>query len=236
MARTHPAVRDKSDLSQARPARHVRRLATAGLLVSLVLGVGVPRAHTAEPPAWLEHVISHDTSAGSGFVLRVTVAADDGFIQRHGATWQRDAASTVMGAADRLAEIDIALQVRHIERWTSRPVPLPDLISVVVDQVGVPDDSVLIALSTLDPRVEPNFDGWAAASVPAVVVRVDEPSNSTLDSLIAHELGHMLGLDDHGADGCHDHGCLMEGLGYRDGDHWCLHHMAAVALMLSLVP
>ena len=201
-------------------------------------GAAEPGHDAGLEPHWLSDIVSRSDQAGAeAFEMRVVVAADEEFVRARGPGWASEARAVVMGAADLMGQVDLALTVTRVTRWESPPGRLPDLVGDAVSQVGLPPDALLVALTSQGSNGSPTYDGWASASRPVIVIKVTDPYRPTLPSLVAHEIGHMLGLDEHGSD--HrgdDDGCLMVGTGYRNGERWCPEDEEAVARALASLP
>ncbi|OFW63973.1 MAG: hypothetical protein A2135_00300 [Actinobacteria bacterium RBG_16_67_15] len=216
-------------------------IAVVAFSVVLVPGdrvIAHPDDGTDHDTPWIGDVVSRSAPGAAGaFEMRVVVAADEEFVRSRGEGWEADARAVVMGAEDLMLQVDLVLFVTETTRWESPPGPLPELVDDVVSQVGLPPEAILVALTSQSWAEAPFYDGWAAASRPVIVIKVTDPHRETLRSLVAHELGHMLGLDEHGSD--HpgdDDGCLMVATGYRHGDRWCPEDKEAVARVLADIP
>lgn len=215
-------------------------LGAAVLSVAMVTGRAFPTPELEESPGppWITDVVARSgPGSAQPFTMRLVIAVDEEFVRARGASWVSDARAVVLTASDLMGEIGIGLAVTGVTRWESKPGRLPDLVGDVVAETGLPPDAVLVALTSQSSNAPPAYDGWASASRPVIVIKVTDPTRSTLPSLVTHELGHILGLDEHGAD--HqgsDEGCVMVASGYRDGDRWCAEDLAAVARILDEIP
>ena len=217
------------------------RTVFGGVVLSLVLVTGgavhVPSHPEHAPPPWITDVVTRsEPGSARAYTMRLVVAVDEEFVHARGDSWESDARSVVLTASDLMGQIDISLVVTLVARWDSNPGRLPEMVDDVVSQVGLPPDAVLVALTSQTSMEPPVYDGWASSSRPVIVIKVTEPERTTLPALLAHELGHILGLDEHGPDHPDDdEGCLMVGRGYQYGDRWCPEDERAVALLLATI-
>ena len=110
------------------------------------------------------------------------------------------------------------------------------LLDEALEQIGHPTSAAIIVLTNQEIHEQPDYDGWAASRIPAVIVKAREPSRPTFASLVAHEFGHVLGADHHVDDHeCTEGGCLLEFRGYAHGYRWCNDHRDVIAAALESI-
>lgn len=187
-------------------------------------------------PAWVSAVVARTESPGPEHSVRLVIAADQVFAQDFGSDWELDAMRMVMSAAPLMELASVTLNVVDTIAWTSSP-PDAGLVGMLVEMVAtadLPDDAIIIGLTTRTIIEYPNYDGWVTDRVPIAMIKVSPSSQERTDSLIAHELGHLLGAGHH-EDGhlCTDGGCIMDAVGYSYGDRWCDHHSEEIGQFLD---
>ncbi|MEE9261767.1 MAG: hypothetical protein V3U95_04215, partial [Dehalococcoidia bacterium] len=73
------------------------------------------------------------------------------------------------------------------------------------------------------------YDGFARESGSRMIVQFYPEDRKRTHALIAHEVGHLLGVDHHeDEDECTDEGCIMDRRGFAHTTTWCEHHRKVI--------
>ncbi|MBT3942257.1 MAG: hypothetical protein HOF43_06050 [Chloroflexi bacterium] len=205
----------------------------------LVAGVSTARApgpidfdivETSDNPS----VFQIDLNVPDGVaVVFADVLVDEEFTDRHGSDW-RDALDLMIGSAnDVLSEVGVQVQVDSISTWHSDDdqAHISRILDGALDEAQRGSDRILLAVTCQDSI---RLDGVSRTSRSAVIVRYNHDDWQRNGSLIAHEMGHLLGADHHGADEkCESDGCLMEPSGYANATEWCDDHRDAIGAFVA---
>lgn len=181
-------------------------------------------------------LIPNGNTSGPTHIIRIMVVADEEFIGRAGTDWRKAAAHVATSASYLMEQVGVGINVIGVERWVSNDEisKITSLLDNMVEQIGTHDDHVMLSLT--GQRTD-SYDGWAKRTPPVLLLRVTTvPPPDTVDSLFAHELGHILGASHHAEDhDCPVDGCLMDKVGYVHADTWCDHHKEDIAQTLAAI-
>lgn len=195
----------------------------AALLIVVIVGAAfVPafstHVHTGEPlvPA------SWRTVNPGPYVLNVTVALDEEWIDAFGADADQRAERVIAIAANNLDRVGLELRISRITRWTSADdaETIHPLLEAVEDSIPVDGQGLVVALTA--GSYETGVDGLARIRQPHIVVRHHAGSLERDAYVLTHEVGHIFGLDHHA---CEDDLCFMADHGYDPDEHWCPDHL-----------
>ncbi len=195
----------------------------AALLIVVIVGTAfVPalegHAHAGEPlvPA------SWRAENPGPYVLDVTVAVDEEWIDTYGADAEQRAARVIATAASNLRPAGLDLRLSHITQWTSADdaETIHPLLGAVEDSIPIDGQGLVVALTA--GSYAAGVDGLARIRRPHVVVRHHAGSPERDAYVLTHEIGHIFGLDHHV---CEDDLCFMADHGYDPDEHWCPEHL-----------
>jgi len=178
-------------------------------------------------------VLRNSDDDGPTHLLNIVIAADEEFIAKAGPEWSEAATDIVRDASELMRQIGVGITITDVRRWASddEESNISSLLDDSIVQTGSHSDAVLISLT--GQRTD-KYDGWARQTPPVLLLRVAVPPIQTTASLVAHELGHILGAGHHGEDhDCPKDGCLMDAKGYAHADTWCDHHREDIAGILA---
>ncbi len=195
----------------------------AALLIIVIVGAAfVPaidgHVHAGEvlvPRSWL------DENPGP-YVLDVTVALDEEWLEAFGDDAEQRAERVVELAAANLQPAGIRLQIARVTEWSSadNAETIHPLLGAVEGSVPVGEQDLVVALTA--GSYSGGVDGLARIRQPHVVVR-HHAGNLERDAyVLTHEIGHIFGMDHHA---CEDDLCFMADHGYDPDEHWCPEHL-----------
>ena len=165
--------------------------------------------------------------------VNTDVAVDDDFVTLTGSDWRLAAPRLVEGANDLLAAVDLRLRVNQVRRWRSDNAvdAISEHLSAAERQVQSTPGHLFLAIIRRNNR---RYDAWARRSESAAIVELYAGDPLLTHSLIAHEVGHLLGVKHHEDDeDCTGDGCLMDQKGYDHLKTWCEHHQDVIRDIVS---
>jgi hypothetical protein len=220
-------------------------LATTVLVASLML-YGYPRASPATPAIAL-HDEPIESRAPGGFAklpvallfypgdaietsayVLTDVAVDEDFVNRLGDDWGDELQMTLDGANALLAPVGLTVQTASTQQWRSDDdlYYISSHISSAERQIRRIPGYLFLAITGQDTI---KYDGWSQESGSRLIVQFDHNFPRRIHSLIAHEIGHLLGARHHeDEEGCVGDGCIMDGKGYAHATTWCEHHLQLI--------
>lgn len=165
--------------------------------------------------------------------VNVDIAVDDDFVTLTGSGWRQAVPMLVEGANDLLAAVDLRLKVNEIRQWRSDDAvdAISEHLATAERQIQSTPGHLFLAIIR---RNNLRYDGWARRSESAAIVEFYPGDPLVTHSLIAHEVGHLLGAKHHEDDeDCTGDGCLMEQKGYDRLETWCEHHQDIIREVVS---
>jgi len=163
----------------------------------------------------------------------VDIVVDEEFVRDAGGLWQEEVYRQLAGANRLLGEVSVRLGVSSKQTWHSDDaVPYASaLLQLSIEQIVHRQGDVLMVFSG---QMAGRYDGYSRGRARAVLVSLNQRDPSLTRSLIAHEIGHLLGADHHEDDEeCHEDGCIMDKRGYIHASEWCDHHRMAIKANLA---
>jgi len=166
------------------------------------------------PSAWQQ---SHP----GPYTINVALLVDEEWESRFGLDAQEQAID-VLRRADRMFEpANIHLRLASYGRWTSSDGShtIKDLLAQVVGFYTHDPGDIVVAF-TAQYRGQ---EGGISHRDRRYILVKHHPYRPDRDAFVlAHELGHALGLDHHD---CPHRYCIMSGHEYDPGQHWCPDHL-----------
>ncbi len=188
-------------------------------------------AHGAE--SGVARLRFHQDDSSPIAYVNADIAVDDDFVTLTGSDWRLAAPRLVEGANDLLAAVHLQLKVNGVRQWRSEDAV--DAISkhLAAAERQIPSTPGHLFLAIIG-RNDFRYDGWARRSEGAAIVEFYADDPLVTHSLIAHEVGHLLGAKHHADDeDCTGDGCLMEQKGYDHLETWCEHHQDVIRDIVS---
>ena len=212
-----------------------------GLLVLALLVAGALPARAPDRISWeivetgelpSDLRVYADETNGIASIL-ADVMVDEEFIAQNGTDW-RDALDLALDAANGiLEEVGVRLVTASVTTWESNDDQTH--MARILDEVLVGahrGSGRMILVVTCQDSVR--FDGISRSSVSAAATRHVHENWERNGSLIAHEVGHLLGANHHPAnEECESDGCLMEKAGYAHATEWCDDHEEIIRAYLA---
>lgn len=166
------------------------------------------------------------------YLIEADIVADEQFIEHFGTEWVKEIDSIIHEGNLLLGELGVRVSVRSIETWESPEMEWSPSEIVVSAKESAPDSGrLLIAFTSQTGR---RADGFASYQYAAIALSHSGGSVSLGGTLLAHELGHLLGAGHHkDEEECDEEGCIMEAHGYDHADSWCDHHVEIMADTLT---
>lgn len=212
------------------------RLALASSMVFLGTTSSTPRVSIGLYHDELPHAASGEVSETTlvvyegqyreaSYRLMADVVVDEEFVTQVGERWRAEVLEIVAGANVVLEPVGIFVEVVSIQQVASDDTL--DSMSMLLKDVGKKlqrTQGRLLIVITCQDTVK--YDGWANASHNEMAVRFYHTERERNSSLVAHELGHVLGARHHEQEHeCIEDGCIMDQQGYANATHWCQHHI-----------
>ncbi|MDO8614418.1 MAG: zinc-dependent metalloprotease family protein [Dehalococcoidia bacterium] len=154
------------------------------------------------------------------FTIRVTLLVDEEWTALYGPRARGEAAAALDDAAARFENAGIHIELARYETWQSDgdAGSMGELLSAVKD-IPPGESDVIVALTA---QYHGRIGGISDQDRRHLLVK-HHPYRTDLDSFVlAHEMGHALGLDHHH---CPHHYCLMSDHDYDPAKHWCPDHL-----------
>ncbi len=195
----------------------------AALLIVVIVGAAFVPAFGAHVHAGEPLVPASWRAENPGpYVLDVTVAVDEEWIDTHGADAEQLAERVIAIAAGNLRPAGLDLRLSRITQWTSADdaETIHPLLEAVEDAIPIDGQGLVVALTA--GSYAAGVDGLARIRRPHVVVRHHDGSLERDAYVLTHEIGHIFGLDHHV---CEDALCFMSDHGYDPDEHWCPEHL-----------
>ena len=158
----------------------------------------------------------------------IDLAFDEEFRAIVGEGWL-DAAHEMIDSADQLlGQIGISIEVGSVQPWWSADASMdaPRLLAEASRQVL--RDSSHAFLAVTGQAAKP-LDGWRRRLWTSAITRYYPYDRAMTAVLIAHEVGHVLGVMHH-TDGyiCEEGACIMNEAGFARSDFWCDEHVEQI--------
>ena len=166
-------------------------------------------------------------------LLLIDIVVDEEFVKDAGGLWKEEVYRQVAGANRLLGEVSVRLGVSSRQTWLSDDaVPYASvLLDLSIEQVAHRRGDVLMVFSG---QTAGRYDGYSRGRASAILVSLNQRDPRLTRSLIAHEIGHLLGAEHHEDDEeCHEDGCIMDKRGYVHATEWCDHHRTAIRANLT---
>lgn len=187
---------DSLDIEQKNPA-------DAGTRTERLLAVAIDR----DAPARCAHAVPRGTSR-----IPLIVIADREWSRPHGGDAEAVATAIIEEANDYLAELGLWVMVQRFDEWDAPAFgSLAEMISTVAQQgLRVDRSQVVIALTA--QSLPGRGDGQVSIEDRVIVVR-HQPGQWSEAAVIAHEMGHLFGLQ-------HREGTYMQARGFALSPTW----------------
>lgn len=167
----------------------------------------------------------HETTTGDAPVyILADVAVDEEFVAKVGERWQKHLYETLDEVNVLLTPVGLSVKAASAQRWKSDDTwyYVSSHIKSAEQQVQRTPGRVFLALTGQDTV---RYDGWARESGNQMIVQFYKENQGRTHSLIAHEIGHLLGASHHeDEERCTEYGCIMDRTGYAHATTWCEHH------------
>ncbi len=178
--------------------------------------------------------IQFDLGHVEGFgTIFADVVIDEEFTERHGVDWEDTLALMLNSANDVLKPIGVRIEMVSLSTLESSDdqTHMSQILDGALHDAQRGVDRILLAVTCQDSV---RLDGVARESESAVIVRYNHDEWQRNGSLIAHEVGHLLGAEHHPVgEKCESDGCLMEPAGYVHATEWCDDHRDDIGALLA---
>lgn len=220
----------------------------ANLWLAVMAGLSAGRANPAPIHQHVEplHPVNSDlakaflvTYADSNDIGQpyayVDVAVDEEFIEYFGDGWRNDAYLTIEGTNVLLSEVGFTVKVNSLGQWHSKDNVkfISSHIPHINQQIANPPRHLTLAITG---QATTRDDGYVRLQDGVVIVQYDARRPRRIHSLIAHEIGHVIGVNHHdNEEECTEDGCIMDAEGYEFADEWCTHHKQEIEGKLAAI-
>lgn len=188
---------------------------------------------TSQPDTYLSAYIDFN-DVGRAY-MSVYVVVDEEFIEYASDDW-RYKVYEIIEEADRLtSEAGLGLELHSLGRWHSQDDVR--FISSHIQHIGKQVNSLpgLLTLAITGQATTRN-DGYVRLQDGVIIVQYDARRPRGIYSLIAHEIGHIVGVNHHDAEEeCTEDGCIMDAEGHEYSDTWCTHHKQEIERKLAAI-
>lgn len=227
--------------STPKKGRFLVRLATASLVVSFLLPgyPGILSDDTStqfhDEPVRAEYgteiddyaqemVFFHEATEEDLVNIPADVVVDEEFVNFANDDWLVELQDTLDGANDVLSAVGVKVKIESVQKWQSDDniYYISSHLKSAEEQVRrVPGHLFLALIGQHTVR----HDGFALESGSRMIVQFYPKDRKRTHALIAHEVGHLLGVDHHeDEEECTGEGCIMDREGYAHAATWCEHH------------
>jgi hypothetical protein len=178
-------------------------------------------------------VIHGGITEGAPARLAVDVAVDEEFVEQAGDGWEAHVNELLAEANALLGPVGLSLAAESIQRWRSDDAVnriSAQLISAENQSDRVPSNLFL----AFTGQQTGNRDGYMWESETRAIARFYPERRQRTASVIAHEIGHLLGARHHQDDEeCTEQGCIMDQSGFVHATRWCEHHRQVIQEFIS---
>lgn len=179
-------------------------------------------------------VFYQDAATQSLAYVRTDVVVDEEFVHQMGEDWENRVREMALDVNSVTGQVGLNLVIVSIQRWRSDDSQdsLAALLEAAERDSSRGSGNLLLVITCQDAS---RYDGFSQPSRGRVIVQYYHKEQRRNSTLIAHEVGHVLGVKHHEQEEeCDGAGCIMDRRGYAHAMQWCQHHKEQIQKSIAM--